>query len=200
MISLFWNEPNHDQYGHRVQKISTKNMTWLSGLFAKQRHKTWGQSCKPTTWEFTFQGRRLVQMSSSLFMFGFILLGHGFTYFGCNDSPPTLQIQGLSKKMSFTELSTCRVCRFGIPPRFLQRSSVPKSCLAQFRQFSIRQFGTEQWNVLFQIVDKTSSVDCIKLSGAKFSRCQIVRLSTLDDKLSWCQIVRFNCWCQIVRF
>ena len=78
-----------------------------------------------------------MQMSSSLFMLGFILPGHGFTYFGCTDSPPTLQIQGVSKKLSISELSICRVCRFDIPPRFLQRSSDPKSCLAQFRQFSI---------------------------------------------------------------
>ena len=77
-----------------------------------------------------------MQMSSSLFMLGFILPGHGFTYFGCTDSPLT-QIQGVSKKLSISELSICRVCRFDIPPRFLQRSSDPKSCLAQFRQFSI---------------------------------------------------------------
>ena len=75
---------------------------------------------------------------------------------------PTLVYRFASKSdtgcLSISELSICRVCRFDIPPRFLQRSSVPKSCLAQF---SIRQFGTGQWNILFQIVDKTSSVNCV---------------------------------------
>ena len=45
--------------------------------------------------------------------------------------------------------------------------------------------------VLFQIVGKTSSINCAKLSGAKLSSCQIVRFLIFGSELSWSRIVRF---------